>query len=91
MGMYLDVFRRADSKNDLLFKFWPSKRAENGQKTPKIAAKIPYGNLKRERAKLYVGNFGTGKATEEFKVSMEAYGRATYKNGFGFPQQNFKN
>ena len=33
---------------------------------------IPYGKLKREK-KLYFGNFGTGRATKEFKVSTEAY------------------
>ena len=36
---------------------------------------LPYGNF---------GNFGTGRATEEFKVSTEAYGRADYKYGLRF-------
>ena len=53
-------------------------------------SEIPYGKLNRER-KLYFGNFGTGKATEEFKVSTEAYGRDKARNGLRFAKQNFKN
>ena len=52
--------------------------SSTGSKVTKIVCMslfgIPYGKLKREK-KLYFGNFGTGRATEEFKVSTEAYQR----------------
>ena len=37
-----------------------------------------------------ISKFGTGKATEEFKVSMEAYGRVETRNGLAFVQKIFK-
>ena len=37
-----------------------------------------------------ISNFGTGKATEEFKVSTEAYGWVETRNGLAFVKKNLK-